>query len=86
MQVETLAEQLLFFTTCHLASSSAEGDWVGTGFVYSVQTSKGTAMFIATNKHVLSGADTLTLKFIAGDAAGNPVLGRRTSVTLTGGY
>lgn len=77
MRAETLAEQL-FFTTCHLSASSPDGSWVGTGSVYAVETTQGTAHFLVTNKHVLRGATALAVRMIRQDSDGNPKLGCAT--------
>lgn len=83
MRAETLAEQL-FFTTCHLSVTSPSGGWVGTGFVYAVETDQGAAHFLVTNRHVLDGASDLTVRFIRRSADDAPELGRATQVTVNG--
>ena len=82
MRAETISEQL-FFTTCHLAARSPDGNWVGTGFIYAIETTVGTAHFLVTNKHVLQGAANLTIRLIQNDGAGAPLLGKATQITVT---
>lgn len=81
MRVETFADQL-FFTTVRIEAECPSGSWVGTGFVYAVETNKGTAHFVVTNKHVLEAAETVTVRMIQQDAAGGPRLGQATQITI----
>lgn len=81
MEVTTAADQL-FFVTTYLAATSNEGEeWAGTGFVYGVETEKGTAHFLVTNKHVVEGASTLLVRMIRG-MNGKPVLGSGSQITV----
>jgi hypothetical protein len=92
MRVETLAEQL-FFVTCRIEAHSRTAAWTGTGFVYAVETDRGPAHFLVTNKHVLENPETgpaeeMTLRFVQGQVA-NPIptqiaLGQATQVTIKG--
>jgi V8-like Glu-specific endopeptidase len=81
MRAETLAEQL-FFTTCRIEAHSRTRQWIATGFVYAVQTDKGPAHFLITNKHVLRSAEELTIRMIRKSAAGTPWLGEATQVAI----
>ena len=81
MQAETIAEQL-FFTTCHIEASGAAGTWVGTGFVYALETNMGTAQFLVTNKHVLKSAQNVTVRMIRQNDSGGPWLGNATQVMV----
>ena len=81
VKVETFADQL-FFTTVHLSGS----DWVATGFVYGVDTEKGTAHFLITNRHVLEGVDRFVVRMILSDGGSpsGPVLGSGVSIDVHG--
>jgi V8-like Glu-specific endopeptidase len=81
MRVETIAEQL-FFTTCFIEASGGARSWVGTGFVYVVETNAGAAHFLVTNKHVLKLADKVAVRMIQQTASGEPSLGKVTQITL----
>lgn len=63
MRVETLSEQL-FFATCRLETSGPKGHAIGTGFVYSINTMTGPVRFLVTNRHVLEGADEVSISFV----------------------
>lgn len=81
MHVETMIEQLLF-TTVRITTSSARGTGSGTGFLLSEERPDGrTAILLVTNKHVIAGADTVTLHLIAAGPGATPALGH--SLTLT---
>lgn len=80
MEVETMAEQL-FFTTALVSGKSPTGDWTGTGFAYAVGTDKGSAHFLVTNKHVLSGASEVTVRMVRADNQ-KPALGAGTQITV----
>lgn len=81
MDVKTAADQL-FFVTVYLSARSAEGhNWTGTGFVYGVETEKGTAHFLVTNRHVLAGAEELVVRMIKRDGE-LPRLGSGSQVTV----
>lgn len=81
MRVETISEQL-FFVSCRLEAFGSGTGWVGTGFAYEIDTTLGRAKYLVTNRHVLEGADAVTITMIAADEKGGPALGRTTSVTL----
>ncbi|GAB2648221.1 trypsin-like serine peptidase [Kribbella swartbergensis] len=83
MKVESLAEQL-YFTTVHLQAIKSNGDgWTGTGFLYSVDTTRGSAHFLVTNKHVLAGANELVIQMMRRDADGGPLLGTPSRMRIT---
>lgn len=82
MRAETIAEQL-FFVTVRIESYAADAATVGTGFVYAVETERGTAHFLVTNKHVLHGASRLRVRMVRGDQD-LPLLGQATEITLEG--
>jgi V8-like Glu-specific endopeptidase len=81
MQAETIAEQL-FFTTCRIEAISEARAWVGTGFIYAVETNSGTAHFLVTNKHVFESAQKITVRMIRQTASGGPSLGNATQITV----
>jgi hypothetical protein len=60
-----------------------QDSWTGTGFVHAVDTDRGSAAFLVTNKHVLDGADELTVAMMAGDD-GRPAMGSVNRVTIGG--
>ncbi|HEX8122305.1 MAG TPA: trypsin-like peptidase domain-containing protein [Solirubrobacteraceae bacterium] len=84
MQVSTIADQL-FFVTGFLSGSNSSTSWSGTGFVYTVPTDKGEVHLLVSNKHVLTDADTLTIRFVRGDPTKPeaPTLGEATETTIT---
>jgi hypothetical protein len=84
MKVETVAEQLLFVTV-NLAGATGKQGTTGTGFIYGVETEKGTAHFLVTNKHVLDGvADRLRIQMVAARSDGGPAFGKAATIDLTG--
>ncbi|CAM3739355.1 trypsin-like serine peptidase [Smaragdicoccus niigatensis] len=82
MQVNTVIEQLLF-TTIRITTTYPNGDTgSGTGFVYAKEMPGGDRrLAVVTNKHVIEGADEVTLHFVGGDAGG-PALGVGVSVDV----
>ena len=83
MNPETTAEQL-FFVTLRIESSGVDSGWIGTGFIYGVETTKGTAHFLITNKHVLQDAESLAVTFISSDGTNAPRLGDGLRMTWKG--
>lgn len=81
MQVQTIADQL-FFTTSYIEATSGSRSWVGTGFIYAVETNAGTAHFLVTNKHVLDAAERIVIRMIKQDVSGDPSLGNATQITI----
>jgi len=82
MEVATIAEQL-FFVTVYLEGRNSTHSWTGTGFVYAVETDRGSAHFLVTNKHVFRHAEQLTVRMVLGGNDGKPVLGRATQITIS---
>jgi hypothetical protein len=80
VKVETLAEQL-FYTTLYVRAQDTDAEWSGTGFIYAVDTDKGQAHFLVTNKHVLAGARRLVVRIICG-AENPPVLGDSAEISM----
>jgi S1-C subfamily serine protease len=65
MDIASLAQHLLF-TTVFIATTSADGNATGTGFLYEARTSEiQKEIFLVTNKHVVADADIVSLRFIA---------------------
>lgn len=73
MQVDTIAEQLLF-TTLRIETRSSLGDGTGTGFIFGYTNAESQYSFVVTNKHVVRGAQSGAVQFheMSGD---QPVLG-----------
>jgi len=75
MRIETIAEQL-YFTTILIESQNDSGETgFGTGFLIDAVHESRHAMFLATNKHVVAGGKTGTLRFHL-KAAGIPCQGQ----------
>jgi hypothetical protein len=82
MQVETLAEKLLF-TTLRVETASAKGHGgTGTGFFYQYTDAGQIYPFIVTNKHVVRGADKGWITFHK-SSNGQPVLGTAHRFEIT---
>lgn len=62
MQVETIAEQLLF-TTLRVETRSLAGDGTGTAFLFSYAHESQNYPFVVTNRHVIRDAKTGTIQF-----------------------
>lgn len=77
MEVQTLIEQLLFVTV-RITTLTPEGRaGSGTGFVLAEDRPQGGAcLLLVTNKHVIEGAQTVTMHFLAASPDGRPQLGR----------
>lgn len=82
MRADTIAEQL-FFVTAHVSARDGTRSWVGTGFIYAVESTVGTLHFLVTNKHVLQGAHSLTIQMVRG-SEGVPVMGQAATMTVSG--
>lgn len=82
MEVESFFDQV-FFTTVRLECVGAGKSWVGTGFVYAVETTQGTAHFLVSNKHVLADAETVTAGMVR-EEGGKPQLGSATLTMIQG--
>lgn len=81
MRVETIFEQL-FFTTVYLTAQGPDYEWVGTGFLYRAQLGESAAVvFLVTNRHVISDAHSLKLRFVAAGEDG-PTLGRAVELIV----
>jgi V8-like Glu-specific endopeptidase len=81
MRVETVGQQLLF-VTARVVAHADEREWVGTAFVYAVETDKGTAHFLVSNRHVFQDAKGLTVSFVRGNADGKPIFGQFSAVNF----
>lgn len=83
MNVDTPAKEFLF-STVRLTNTSSRGTSVGTGFLMHQQVGPDTYVpFLVTNKHVVEGAEHLTVGLIARDPqSGGPRLGHRADHTF----
>jgi hypothetical protein len=83
MEVRTLTEQLLFITV-RITTLTADGrSGSGTGFLLSEDNPQGGAsLLVVTNKHVVEGAETVTMHFLAG-SGDTPDLGRERTLVAT---
>lgn len=83
MQVQTMIEQLLF-TTVRITTTAAGQIGSGTGFFLAEERPEGgTAVLLVTNKHVIAGADQVTLHLIAAGPANTPALGNGLTLTCS---
>ncbi|EYT64760.1 hypothetical protein H489_0108300 [Curtobacterium flaccumfaciens UCD-AKU] len=81
---ETLFEQLFYSTVRIEAHLSGGAMATGTGFIYAVPTSPDeTAHFLVTNKHVVEGAESVSLYFLRADASGGHLLGKAYRMDVT---
>lgn len=77
MEVKTLIEQLLFVTVRITTLSSEGRAGSGTGFVLAEERPNGAvALLLVTNKHVIEGAEIVTMHFLAASPDGRPTLGQ----------
>ncbi len=81
MRTETIAEQI-FFTTAFIVVSSPTVSMKGTGFVYRVDVEGGSALFLATNRHLVKDFTNMTIKFVADDGTSNAKLGEYVAVEI----
>lgn len=82
MNVNTIAENLLF-TTVRIEAIHNNGNvMTGTGFFFDYSTSDGVYSFIVTNKHVVAGATSGLFTFTEAND-GQPVLGKVYRLTVT---
>jgi hypothetical protein len=80
--VQSAAEQLLF-TVVRIEGLDKERAWVGTGFLYSVDTERGGLVLLVTNKHVLEGAVQIRIQMVRVDPdKEEPLLGERSEIVL----
>jgi hypothetical protein len=86
VKVETNAEQL-FFTTLRIETDGPDGRGCGTGFLFhrlSPSNPDTGTSFVVTNKHVISGSETGTFWFTKKDDKGEPIVGQKWDVWITG--
>lgn len=85
MKVNTLTEQMLFTTVRITTAAKEGGKGYGTGFLFSHLDATGQSgnIFLVTNKHVIDGAQSAELHFIAGSGSA-PILGQKQGVALAG--
>jgi Trypsin-like peptidase domain len=84
MQIQTFADQL-YFTTVRLTATDGSESWAATSFVYAVQTERGTAHFLLTNKHVVQEATRIVFSGVKGEG-GSPRLGEAAEVAVDSKY
>jgi S1-C subfamily serine protease len=79
-----MIEQLLF-TTVRITTTTATGQLgSGTGFLLAEDRAGGGAsVLVVTNKHVISGADKVTLHFMAAGSGNTPALGMGRTLVAT---
>ncbi|XMN07706.1 trypsin-like peptidase domain-containing protein [Streptomyces griseobrunneus] len=83
MNLDTPTKELLFVTVRIVNEGAAGVQSVGTGFLLHKSFDESSSIpFLVTNKHVLAGAELLTLGFIARDDQGLPKLGHREDVAI----
>lgn len=81
MDVSSIAEQLLF-TTVRIETRNSKGEvGIGTGFIFKYTVGLKHALFLVTNKHIISGTINVELTFIRG-SENKPVLGSGYSLHL----
>jgi len=78
MEIQTIAEQL-FFTTLRIETSTPTGSGTGTAFIFSYEWDGKTALFLVTNKHVISKATSGRFFFTLSNGA-QPAIGQRFDV------
>lgn len=78
MEIQTIAEQL-FFTTLRIETSTPTGSETGTAFIFSYEWDGKTALFLVTNKHVISKATSGRFFFTLSNGA-QPSIGQRFDV------
>jgi hypothetical protein len=76
---QTAAEKLLFATVPIQTEDRSHNEGFATGFVFSVESEGRRVEFLVTNKHVVRGADRVTLTFTRG-RDNKPIVGDRRSL------
>jgi hypothetical protein len=80
MQVNTIAEKLLF-TTVRIECTTPDGMSAGTAFIFNYQEEEKQYLFLVTNKHVIKGAIDGRFFFTLSD--GNaPQIGQRFDIQM----
>lgn len=80
MQVNTIAEQLLF-TTVRIETTTPAGIGAGTAFIFSYQQEEKQFLFLVTNKHVIQNATNGRFFFTLSDGQ-NPQIGQRFDIEI----
>lgn len=84
MTPTTFADQL-FYVTAHLRATGEGRNWTGTGFVYQVSVDGGRQVpLLVMNRHMITGALSLKVRFVQRDPQGGPWLGRATEIEVLG--
>lgn len=81
MQVNTIAEQLLF-TTVRIETTTPDGTGTGTAFVFNYQQEEKQYLFLVTNKHVIRGATNGRFFFTLSDGQ-SPQIGQRFDIQMS---
>lgn len=80
MQVNTIAEQLLF-TTVRIETTTPYGINAGTAFIFNYQEEEKQYLFLVTNKHVVQGAIDGRFFFTLSDGKA-PQIGQRFDIQM----
>ncbi|GAP08814.1 hypothetical protein ATHL_03775 [Anaerolinea thermolimosa] len=80
MQVNTIAEQLLF-TTVRIETTNPDGTGTGTAFIFNYQQEEKQYLFLVTNKHVIRGAIDGRFFFTLSDGQ-SPQIGQRFDIQM----
>jgi len=81
MQVNTIAEQLLF-TTVRIETKTPHGTSTGTAFIFSYQQEEKEYLFLVTNKHVIKDAIDGRFFFTLGNGK-SPQIGQRFDIQMS---
>jgi len=80
MEIQTIAEQLLF-TTVRIETSTTTGSAIGTAFIFSYERDGKPVLFLVTNKHVVANA--ISGRFFFTLSAGiQPLIGQRFDIYI----
>lgn len=80
---DNIADQLVY-STARIICSNATETASGTGFFMLYESkSNGNYLVLVTNKHVVSGYSTATIKLVSDDGNGNPADTAHLTITLS---
>ena len=80
MEIQTIAEQLLF-TTVRIETSTTTGSAIGTAFIFSYERDGKPVLFLVTNKHVVANAISGRFFFTLSDGI-QPLIGQRFDIYI----
>lgn len=84
MEPNTRIKELLF-NTIRINSTGRGESWIGTGFLLHETIGPDTVVpFLVTNRHVVEGADSVTLDFMAASETGGQAPGKAAPQTISG--